>query len=172
MHEIELFQIPEYPDYKISRLGEVYSFKSGKKRVLRPSLVNGYHQLILRKENKRKSFFVHQLMALTFLGHVIKGHEQVVDHINSIKTDNRLENLRIISNRENVSIGKYKERGLPTGVSVLTIKGNLRNYTYFRAQIYLEEQTHLGIFSSAEEASEAYQEALKNLEKNKTNSNV
>jgi ribosomal protein L15E len=41
---------------------------------------------------------------MAFLNHTPCGYKIVVDHIdNNIKTDNRLENLQLITQRENVS---------------------------------------------------------------------
>lgn len=172
MHENE-YEIPGFPFYKITSNGNVYSYKRGKKILMTPSISNsGYLLVGLRKEGKRKHIFIHQLMAMTFLGHVPNGHENVVDHINENKLDNRIENLRLISNRENVSIGKHKKRNLPTGVSIHRIKGAYRDYIYFRAQIYLDKGTHLGLFKSPQAASEAYQQALINFEKNRTKTDV
>jgi hypothetical protein len=40
-------------------------------------------------------------MAYTYLNHKPCGYKYVIDHINSVKNDNRLENLRIITHRQN-----------------------------------------------------------------------
>ena len=53
----------------------------------------------------RKHFLVHRLVMISFLGESRKQ----VDHINMIKQDNRLENLRYCSNKENSLGGNYNE---------------------------------------------------------------
>jgi len=42
---------------------------------------------------------VHRIIYETFVGPIPDGYE--IDHINTIKTDNRLENLRIVTHKEN-----------------------------------------------------------------------
>jgi hypothetical protein len=148
--------IPDYENYEVSSLGKVRSLNYhgwGKIQELKLLLSkNGYYRVFLYKDGKAKPFCVHQLIAIVFLEHVINGHKLVIDHINEIKTDNRLENLQIITNRKNKT--KSIERNLPTGVCFL--KGK---YTS-RIRI-VGKQRYLGTFSTPEEASQAYQNALK-----------
>ena len=72
-------------------------------RVLKPQWSNsGYLHVRLSKENKVKILRIHQIVAVVFLNHIINGHVLVVDHINNIKTDNRLENIQVITSKENI----------------------------------------------------------------------
>lgn len=54
---------------------------------------------------------MHRLIWETFKGKIPEGYE--IDHINTIRTDNRLENLRLVSHKENcnnpLSIEHYKQ---------------------------------------------------------------
>ena len=109
--------IPEFEGYyQISNLGNVKSLSRTilgrgkhdtllKERLLKFSTsTNGYYQVILQKEGFKKIYKVHSLVAICFLNHTPDGtHNVVIDHINEIKTDNKLENLRLIGHRENVS---------------------------------------------------------------------
>ena len=53
---------------------------------------------IIKKRTKR----VHSIMAETFLNHVYDGNRKiVVDHIDNDPLNNNLENLRIVSAKEN-----------------------------------------------------------------------
>lgn len=87
--------------YKISNLGNVKSFKYNKERILKQSTnKNGYYGLNLYKNNKPKSKEIHRLLMETFrLDSYVEGHE--VNHINGIKTDNRLQNLEWVSHKYN-----------------------------------------------------------------------
>jgi hypothetical protein len=58
---------------------------------------NGYLLVKLVKDKIGKTFRVHRLVALTFLGE----SDLYVDHINHIKSDNRLENLRYVTPKGN-----------------------------------------------------------------------
>ena len=58
-----------------------------------------YSQVTLFKDGKQKSHRIHRLVALSFLKRK-KGCNQV-DHINGDKLDNRVENLRWVSQSEN-----------------------------------------------------------------------
>ena len=107
----------------------------------------------------RKSFAIHRLIAQIFLDHTFDNKLQiVVDHINNIKTDNRLENLQLISNRENCSKDKISKYSNYTGVSYDLLKNK------FVAQIRVKsKQINLGSFEKEIDAKKAYDEALEKL---------
>ena len=87
--------------YLISTTGKVYSLKT--KCVLKGGKYpNGYlfcHLGHSRKE-KRKSFLIHRLVAEIFIPNL--DNKPQVDHINGDKTDNRVENLRWVTQSENM----------------------------------------------------------------------
>ena len=119
MNYLEFKEIPSFSSYRINRLGQIWSDKSNK--FMKPFINNhGYQQTRLTNdEGKQQTIRFHQLVAITFLGHKPNGHILVVDHINYNKLDNRLSNLQLISNRENLSKDAYrtKKTGLPLGIS-------------------------------------------------------
>lgn len=61
----------------------------------------GYNRCYLSKNNKNYTKIVHRLVALAFIPKI--KDKPCVDHINGIKTDNRVENLRWCTNKENVN---------------------------------------------------------------------
>lgn len=118
-----------------------------------------YRQIGIQiKGLKTKSIQVHQLVASTFLGYKFQGHKFVIDHIDSNKLNNHIDNLRIITQRENTSKEKAIKSGLPTGVYLNKISNRYVSTITINGKI-----TYLGIFSTPEEASNAYQQRLKTI---------
>ena len=147
--------------YQVSNLGNVKSLKYGKEKILKAGLNGrGYYNVVLCSEGVCKTKQVHQLVSIAFLNHTPNGFKTVVDHINHIKTDNRVENLRLVSARANTSHRKKKGSSIYTGVywDKATQK--------WVSQIQINgKRKHLGSFNCEIEASEAYKTALNNLNK-------
>ena len=62
----------------------------------------GYVHVRLVKDRHYVLYKVHQLVGEAFLGYNRKNDENlVIDHLNGIKHDNRLENLEVVSRSEN-----------------------------------------------------------------------
>lgn len=89
--------IPGYDCYYASNMGRILSKKSGKEIIPHPNS-NGYLRINLRKDGKRRCYYVHRLVMSAFCGE----SDMVVNHINRNKTDNRLCNLEYITQSENV----------------------------------------------------------------------
>ena len=84
--------------YAISRAGEVLEIATKRRLNIRPK-PDGYYWLTLRENGKYKNFYIHRLVAQTFIPEV-PGKTQV-NHKNGIKSDNRVENLEWVSPGEN-----------------------------------------------------------------------
>ena len=91
--------IDSNPDYQVSNTGLVRSIKFNRVRVLHPKLSWGYWSVKLCKNGTRTHHAVHRLVALAFIPNSDGKNE--VDHINRIRTDNRVENLRWATRSEN-----------------------------------------------------------------------
>jgi hypothetical protein len=61
---------------------------------------DGYYRITLSNNGKRKSYYVHRLVARTYLKDY--NNNLQVNHINGTKTDNRIENLEMVTLQENI----------------------------------------------------------------------
>jgi hypothetical protein len=149
---------PVTEEYEISTLGDVRSLKYGKIRMLKQRILDHDYRLVRISINGiQKDFLVHRLAAMTFLG-LAPESKLEVDHLNDNPADNRLINLKVVTPRENSGRAQSKKRDLPTGVTFYSRRNK------FGARIYFEKKVHfLGYYKTAEEASAAYQEALKEI---------
>lgn len=166
--EIEEWRdIPNFEGYyqassfgKIKSLSRLVSKGRGRKMNFRISErilvtaydVSGYPQVALCKDGLRKLVKVHQVIAITFLNHTPCGFDVVVDHKNTIKSDNRVINLQLITSRLNISKDRCTLSGA-TGVS-LRPHGALAYITVDGQRYYL------GSFSTKEAAASAYERAV------------
>lgn len=92
--------------YEVNKKGEI-RIKSTK-RIIKPHLKDDYPKIILRSEGNKneKRYFLHKLLALTFLENNDPENKTQVDHINSNVNDYRLDNLQWITPSDNL-----KKRG-------------------------------------------------------------
>lgn len=91
-----------YPQYQVSSLGNVVRKKDGLLLKQYPQK-SGYVYVILDRGFGRHYVAVHKLVCVAF--HGIDGYKQglYVDHINTIRSDNRACNLRWVTPKENAN---------------------------------------------------------------------
>lgn len=100
--------------YEVSNLGNVRYIKP---TVLKCSVNgSGYAVVSLHPDNAKtsKSFSVHKLVAEAFYGEQPKGSH--IAHWNGLPSDNRVENLRYATPKENVGDDRRRHGRLPLGV--------------------------------------------------------
>ena len=93
----ELTPIPEFPGYRITRDGRIWSLKSG--RWLLGRSQDGYARMKLRRAGRDVMKMAHVLVAETFIGPKPDGLQ--VRHLNGNPADNRVENLAWGTSSEN-----------------------------------------------------------------------
>lgn len=141
--------------YQVSNFGRLKSFRVKIEKILKCSIdSNGYLKLGVKKKASTDTLYIHQLVAIAFLGHRPCGHELVVDHIDNNPLNNNLSNLQVITTRANCS----KDRvGLSNYPGVYWCKHTSK----WRAQITIDRKRKcLGRHMSEHDAYLAYEKAL------------
>ena len=109
---------------------------------------NLHHSGYKRVGYKRKEYLMHRVVYEMFYGPIPKGME--IDHINRIRDDNRIENLRLATSQQNSF--NTSSKGYSWG----------KHANKWIAQIRIEgKKKHLGCFNTKEEAKKAYEDAKK-----------
>ena len=90
-------KIDGFPNYELSNDGVVYNIKKNKQ--VKTYLLNGYYYLHLINKSVNITISVHRLVAIKFIDN--PNEKKIVNHINGIKTDNRIENLEWVTQSEN-----------------------------------------------------------------------
>jgi len=150
--------------YCASTLGRIKSLdrvdSRGQKRigiVLKQELTpKGYNRVTLYSDvNGERNWKVHQLVMLVF-GVLKRG--DVIDHINHNRSDNRIENLRSVTQRFNCGHRKLKSKSHLTGVTFNKVSGKWHSHIRVKNR-------RIGLISSHSEflCGAMYNLAVKNL---------
>ena len=166
--------IKDFEDcYEVSNLGRVRGLtryvahsRGGTQilhgRILRPRIgkTNKYNLVTLNKKGKGKSISIHILVAAHFIGKRPKG--LVIDHKDHDVNNNKADNLRYCTQRENLY-----DRSIISKTGYVGVHMNPPNYVKrYRARIRIGKKLiELGSYSTAKEAGQAYINAKNKLEK-------
>ena len=143
-------------DYQVSSLGRIRSLKFGKSRILKGRTdSDGYPTLVLCKNERRRSLRIGRLVAQAFLPDW--DEDLQVDHINGVKTEDTVENLRMVTNTENNRSFKTKTPGCTSRFRGVYWRKDSKKW---QAIITLAgKQKHLGYFVNEAEAAKTWDKA-------------
>ena len=106
----------------------------------------GYISVCTNLSGKAKNYRVHRLIWVYVYGQV----DNEIDHINGLKHDNRLCNLREVTHQQNMmnksSKGIYLSKNRKKWIASINCNG---------------QRKYIGVFPTLEEASKAYKNAAK-----------
>lgn len=107
------------------------------------------------------AFYAHRLAWVYVHGVIPEG--MVIDHRDHDGTNNRIENLRLATNAQNVAYGQPRSLSGPKGVYRKGGSWVVRTFRAGRAMLYLPypPQSYIGSFHTLESAKIAYREAVK-----------
>lgn len=122
--------------YEISNKGRVRSkVRKGGGCILKQSLsTEGYYMVNFRNkdiDNKTHAFSIHRLIGLTYIDN--PDNLPCIDHINRIRTDNRIKNLRWASYQTNANNRFVKGSILIRKDKCKLSDGSIKIYKYYRA---------------------------------------
>lgn len=154
-----MLRVKDFEDYTIDEIGNVFSIR--KNKYLKQTINrNGYCKVTLQKDKYKKTFSVHRLVAQAYLKNY--SNTLQVNHINGIKIDNRVENLEMVTAKENMQ--KAVEIGLFDKCKEIqrknAIKNNLGKYHILasesakkRVAKYDKNNNLIQVYNSISEAS-------------------
>lgn len=119
--EILWKEIKEYPNYKISNFGDIFSKKLNRNLRLEPRKEDGYVRVMLYNEFGSKRFYLHTLVAETFVPNPNNLPE--VDHIDCKRENNQSDNLKWATREENMDrcFGLMHHRCNPVKIKAINI---------------------------------------------------
>ena len=123
---------------------------------------DGYKSVTLKKAPIKKYYKVHQLVAIHFLNHKQCGYEKVVNHIDFNKLNNNVNNLEVVTPRENGNKKHIKSSSKYTGVTWVKTRNKWKSRIFINGKI-----VSLGSYENEYDAHVAYEKKLQSLLKTK-----
>lgn len=130
---------PVNPHYLVSTKGRVQgAYRGGRRHLLKPQKTSiGYLSYKLKYDGKSRTVMAHRVVAQTFIPNENPELLTDTDHINGIRDDNRVENLRWVSHAENVrcrhpEIDDYAKQRISRNLSPLYAVSGIGRKMYFK----------------------------------------
>ena len=156
----EIRPVKDYERYCVSKQGYVFSKGNNEelKEISPTKNNNGYLKVSLYKNGKRKMFYVHRLVAMSFLDN--PNAFPMVNHKDFNKENNEAGNLEYCTARYNMAYSSMAGRHSSSYLGVTWDKRRRK----WKAQYQIgKKKVFLGRFSAQEEAHEAYINAIKEI---------
>lgn len=103
-----------FEGYEVSNLGKIRSLNynhTGKVQVLKPSVsTDGYLQVGLCKDGKKKTCLVHRLIAFAFIPNDDPKNKTQINHLDENPRNNHVSNLEWVTTKQNINHGTRNER--------------------------------------------------------------
>ena len=151
--------------YEISNKGRVKTLKRKGvivDKILKQNLNSrGYYHVGLSKNKKSKTIMIHILMRNTFFDKKSNNKDFEIDHINGIRIDNCVDNLQLLSHRQNLLKGHLQNGRKSSKYSGVywdktAKKWRVNIWTYGGSK-------YLGLFRNEYQAHLVYQKELKRI---------
>lgn len=157
--------VPEFEGYyQVSNFGRIYSLpKLGKGnhngKILKQFIASKYLRIILYKSKCSKSVKIHRLVATLFVNN--PQNKPCVDHIDGDRLNNKADNLRWCTLRENLNFDNVKRK---TNSDIKGVKATKHNSYYY--QIYEGyKKIKSKSYKTIEETKTAYDNHMEELHK-------
>ncbi len=146
----EIYKVIEgFENYSVSNLGNVKNNKL--RRIMKQGIGNnGYYRVGITNNNRCALIRVHRLVALAFIENV--ENKQNVDHIDNNITNNSVNNLRWVNQKENIQNSSISKSNTSGSKGVSLHKGSNK----WSAYIHIDGiKIHLGLFVDKQDAINA-----------------
>ena len=132
------------------KTGELIRNSNGK--TMAGTDAHGYIQVGYQK----KMYKAHRLIWAITHGEFPQGH---IDHINGKRSDNRIENIRVVNHQQNVHNQQALNKKNKSGYTGVCWNDRAKKW---QAGIHIDgKHKYLGVFPTAEQAHHSYLEAKK-----------
>ena len=103
---VKYYKHPVFNNYAARKNGDILSLKN--KKIIKMGKSSGYLNFTIYNEKleKRINYYQHRFVYEVFRGLIPRRFE--IDHVNGIKTDNRLKNLQLLTHKQNVEKSNNK----------------------------------------------------------------
>lgn len=114
--------------YEVSNFGAIRRLWNVSRvtKLRKLATAKGYNRVTLSKNGKPQIFFVHRLVAVAFIPN--PHNYPQINHINEVKSDNRVENLEWCTSKYNMNYGKRTEKMVDTQLNRRDLSRSICQY--------------------------------------------